>query len=68
MKLRTMRRAAQVLRTLPDLFVLQPSSDYQKMISHSTAELTRKTRERSERQMMKAFERADLMIKRAGKF
>ncbi|WP_144084598.1 hypothetical protein [Advenella mimigardefordensis] len=63
-----MRKAAKVLRTLPDLFTLQPSPDYQKLTSHSAAELTRKMRERSERQMMKAFESANLMIKRAEKF
>lgn len=56
-----------VLNAMPDIFELQPSPNYQKLYSHSAAELTEKANAISDRQMCKAFKMADVRLKNAGK-
>lgn len=67
MKLLSGRRAAGVLQALPNVFTLQPSTNYQKLISHSTTELSQKIRAKTERQMREAFGYAELRLKYVGK-
>ena len=63
MKLLSGRRATCVLQTLPNVFALQPKTDYQKLISHSVTELSQKIRAKTERQMCEAFDYAELRLK-----
>ena len=56
------RRGAAVIRTLPDVFMLQPSSNYQALISHSTQELTSKSQKLISNQMQSAFNYAERKV------
>ena len=51
MTIKSMTRARQVLRTLPNLFNVQPSSDYRSLVSRSSAEITRKAWSRTGQQL-----------------
>ena len=57
------RRGAAVIRALPDVFMLQPSSNYQALISHSTQELTAKSQKLVSNQMRTAFNYAERKVK-----
>src|SRR5690606_7143437 len=52
-------QVGRLVDTLPDIYTLQPASDYQALISHSTAELTAKAWGRTGAQMRKAIRRFD---------
>ncbi|NLJ51323.1 MAG: hypothetical protein GX342_04125 [Alcaligenaceae bacterium] len=62
MKLLSERKLSEVLQMLPDIFTLQPTTDYQALISHSASELSRKTSLRTNSQMSKAYKHAESMI------
>lgn len=57
------RSIVDAVRALPDIFMLQPSSNYQALTSHSTQELAEKTQALTVNQMQKAFKYADRRIK-----
>lgn len=57
------RRSVAVMRSLPDVFMLQPSSNYHALISHSTQELGAKSQKLVSNQMKMAFNYADRKIK-----
>lgn len=57
------RRGAAVIRALPDVFILQPSSNYQALISHSAQELTVKSQKLVSKQMRSAFSYAGRRVK-----
>lgn len=61
------RRMAVVLQTLPNVFMLQPTTNYQSLISHSTLELSKKTWELTARQMKSAMTNAESKTKNARK-
>lgn len=54
MKSRLKSRALGVLRVLPGIYQLQPQTDYQALISHSSGELMLKAWERTAEQMSTA--------------
>lgn len=54
MKFTLKSRFLKVLRTLPDIYQLQPETDYQALISHSQREVTLKAWRRTGKQMRTA--------------
>jgi len=63
MSLFTGRKILNLIRVLPDIFKLQPTTDYQALFSHDTHELSAKTSAMTANQMRSAFRYADTLIK-----
>lgn len=59
----TQSRVAAVIRALPQVFVLTPHTDYQKLISHSPQELAEKAWDRTGAQMHHALRVGEVVIK-----
>lgn len=55
MKFKIVRHAKGVLLSLPDVFNVQPETDYQILISHSANEVASKAWERTGTQLRQAF-------------
>ncbi|MBS0353952.1 MAG: hypothetical protein JSR83_08635 [Proteobacteria bacterium] len=55
MKIKFVSRVNGVIMRLPDVYGVQPSADYQALISHSPSEVSAKAWERTGQQMIRAF-------------
>ncbi|MDY0035745.1 MAG: hypothetical protein RBS05_07560 [Zoogloea oleivorans] len=55
MEIKFVRRAGRVIVHLPDVYRLQPESDYQALISHSPSEIVAKAWGRTGKQMIQAL-------------
>lgn len=49
-------RLGRIIKALPDVYTIQPSTDYQRLISHSSTELNAKAWGRTAAQMRRAIE------------
>ncbi|WP_079436915.1 hypothetical protein [Zoogloea sp. LCSB751] len=56
MKIKFVSRVNGVIMRLPDVYGVQPSADYQALISHRPSEIATKAWERTGRQMVQALE------------
>lgn len=59
MSMTIIRKGSRIIRALPDLYTLQPQTNYQNLISHSSRELMQKAHAKTTKQMQHALNYAE---------